>query len=115
MPLVKVWVGPGRSTAEKRGILDAVHRSLVEGFEIPEDDRTQVVLEHDGVETPAAMSKDFVLVEVFLRPGRSVAMKQRLYARVGANLAAVGVPSSDVLVALHEIPLENWGFPSPSK
>lgn len=114
MPLVKVWVGPGRSAAEKRRILDAVHRSLVEGLEVPEDDRTQLVLEHDGLETPATMSNDFVLVEVFLRPGRSADLKKRLYARVGVNLAAVGVPSSDVLIAMHEIPLENWGFPGPS-
>jgi phenylpyruvate tautomerase PptA (4-oxalocrotonate tautomerase family) len=111
MPLVKVWVGPGRSIADKRRLLEAVHLSLVEGLDVPVDDRTQIVLEHDGAEAPATMSRDFVLVEVFLRPGRSDERKQSLYSRVHANLGAAGVPPSDVLVALHEIALENWGFP----
>lgn len=112
MPLVKITVGPGRSAANKRQLLEAVHRSLVEGLEVPDDDRTQIVIEHDGSETPATMSKDFVLVEVFLRPGRPKSLKQRLYRQLQTNLAAAGVPSSDVLTALHEIALENWGFPA---
>jgi phenylpyruvate tautomerase PptA (4-oxalocrotonate tautomerase family) len=112
MPLVKVWLGPGRSVTKKRRLLDAVHRSLVEGLDVPDDDRTQIIVEHDGAEAPAQLSTDFVLVEVFLRPGRSHEQKQRLYSRVHANLDAAGVPPSDVLVALHEIELENWGFPA---
>jgi phenylpyruvate tautomerase PptA (4-oxalocrotonate tautomerase family) len=111
MPLVKVWVGPGRSMTDKHRLLDAVHLSLVEGLDVPLDDRTQIVVEHDGVEAPATMSRDFVLVEVFLRPGRSDERKRRFYSRIHANLGAAGVPPSDVLVALHEIALENWGFP----
>jgi phenylpyruvate tautomerase PptA (4-oxalocrotonate tautomerase family) len=112
MPLVKIWVGPGHSGTDKRRLLDAVHQSVVEGLEVPDDDRTQIIVEHEGMEVRGATSKSFVLVEVFLRPGRSQDLKQGLYERVAANLSTVGVKPSDVLVALYEIPLENWGFPA---
>jgi phenylpyruvate tautomerase PptA (4-oxalocrotonate tautomerase family) len=114
MPLVKVWVQAGRSASEKRGILDAVHRSLVEALRIPDDDRTQLVLEHEGIEVPTGMTQGFTLVEVFMREGRSVEMKQALYERVFANLEGLGTRPSDVVVAIHEVPLENWGFPRES-
>jgi phenylpyruvate tautomerase PptA (4-oxalocrotonate tautomerase family) len=112
MPLVKVWVGSGRSEADRRRLLEAVHQSVVEGLEVPDDDRTQFVVEHGGTEFRGATSNEFVLVEIFMRPGRSQEMKQRLYERIAANLPGAGVEASDVLVALHEIPIENWGFPS---
>lgn len=113
MPLVKVWIQRGRASSDKRRLLDAVHRSLVEALEIPEDDRTQLLLEHEGIETPVGMTEAFTLVEVFMRPGRTPEMKEELYRRVAANVAGTGTQPSDVLVALHEVPLENWGFPRP--
>jgi phenylpyruvate tautomerase PptA (4-oxalocrotonate tautomerase family) len=41
--------------------------------------------------------------------GRSLEAKRRLYRAVARNLGHLGVPPADVLVVLHEIPLENWG------
>jgi hypothetical protein len=39
-------------------------------------------------------------------------MTQRFCERVAANLSEVAVKPADVLIAVHETPLENWGFPA---
>lgn len=47
MPLVQIEVVKGRSAAEKKALFDAVHTALVATLKIPDDDRTQTLLEHD--------------------------------------------------------------------
>lgn len=47
MPLVRVETIRGRSLAERKRLLDGVHDALVEAFGIPDDDRTQRMIEHD--------------------------------------------------------------------
>jgi phenylpyruvate tautomerase PptA (4-oxalocrotonate tautomerase family) len=41
--------------------------------------------------------------------GRSLDAKRRLYRAMVTNLGHLGVPASDVLIVLHDVPLENWG------
>jgi phenylpyruvate tautomerase PptA (4-oxalocrotonate tautomerase family) len=41
--------------------------------------------------------------------GRSLEAKKRLYRGVVEALGAHGVPPNDVMIVLHEPPLENWG------
>jgi phenylpyruvate tautomerase PptA (4-oxalocrotonate tautomerase family) len=53
------------------------------------------------------------LVQLLMRPGRKHAgMTQRFCERVAANVSEVAVKPADVLIAVHETPLENWGFPA---
>jgi phenylpyruvate tautomerase PptA (4-oxalocrotonate tautomerase family) len=47
MPLVRIEVLKGRPASERKQLQDAVHDALVEAFGIPEDDRTQRLIEHD--------------------------------------------------------------------
>ena len=46
-PLVRIEIIKGRTAAERKQLLDAVHAALVEAFGIPDDDRTQLIVEHD--------------------------------------------------------------------
>jgi phenylpyruvate tautomerase PptA (4-oxalocrotonate tautomerase family) len=41
--------------------------------------------------------------------GRSMDAKRRLYDAIVRRLAVLDVPASDVLIVLHEPPMENWG------
>jgi phenylpyruvate tautomerase PptA (4-oxalocrotonate tautomerase family) len=53
----------------------------------------------------------FTLVEATVFPGRSAEAKKQLFAAIARNLeAAAGVDPADVLVVLHEPPLECWGI-----
>ena len=41
--------------------------------------------------------------------GRSMDAKRRLYDAIVQRLMALDVPANDVLIVLHEPPMENWG------
>jgi phenylpyruvate tautomerase PptA (4-oxalocrotonate tautomerase family) len=112
MPLIRVEIREGWSPAEKAGLLDAIHAAAVEALRIPDEDRTQMLTEHpaEAFEIPPGKGERFTLVEVTMFAGRSLDAKRRLYRAVVRNLGRLGVPASDVLTVLHEVPLENWGI-----
>jgi phenylpyruvate tautomerase PptA (4-oxalocrotonate tautomerase family) len=47
MPHVRIDIVRGRSLDERRRQFQAVHDALVEAFRIPDDDRTQRIVEHE--------------------------------------------------------------------
>ena len=89
-----------------------MHAALVEAFEILEDDRTQRLIEHDpeNFEIETERSERYTLVEITAFPGRSRQAKRALYASIVRNLEAIGTPANDVLVVIHEPPLQDWGI-----
>ena len=112
MPLVRIEILKGRSADEKQRLLDAVHAALVEAFGIPDDDRTQRIVEHEAesFEIPPGAGERYSLIEITAFPGRSADAKRRLYEAIVRNLAAERVPAEDVFVVLSEPPMENWGI-----
>jgi phenylpyruvate tautomerase PptA (4-oxalocrotonate tautomerase family) len=112
MPLVRIEILKGRSAAERKRLLQAVHDALVEAFGIPEDDRTQRLIEHDAesFEIESGHSERYTLVEITAFPGRSPEAKRALYAAIVRNLRVTGVPAEDVIVVIQESPMQNWGI-----
>ncbi len=118
MPFVEIFVPEKRSAEQRRNLADAVHCALVEAIAIPEDDRFQVLrplLEGDYVADPnylgVARSRDFLVVRVTLRKGRSVEKKRALYRAIADNAArAVGMRREDVFVVLDENDASDWSF-----
>jgi phenylpyruvate tautomerase PptA (4-oxalocrotonate tautomerase family) len=109
MPMVQVELLRGRSSLEKKAILDAVHDSLVEAFKILDDDRVQRLIEHDS-ENFDVPSPGFVIVTITAFVGRSLDVKRSLYQRVVGKLDALGFTPSEVKVVLNEVPLDNWAI-----
>jgi phenylpyruvate tautomerase PptA (4-oxalocrotonate tautomerase family) len=112
MPLVRVEIIRGQSLAERKRLLDGVHDAFVEAFGIPDDDRTQRMIEHDpeNFEIPPGAGERYTLIEITAFPGRSPTAKRHLYRALVRNLGEAGVPASDISVVLHEPPMENWGI-----
>ena len=112
MPLVRIEILEGRPAPERKLLLQAVHDALVEAFQIPDDDRTQRLIEHDpeNFEIPPGCSERYTLVEITAFPGRSPTAKRALYKAIVRNLAETGVPVEDVLIVLQEPAMENWGI-----
>ena len=112
MPLIRIEIRQGWLSAEKSGLLDAIHAAAVEALRIPDEDRTQILTEHpaDAFEIPPGKGERFTLVEITMFAGRSLDAKRHLYRAGVRNLGRLGIPPSDVLIALREVALENWGI-----
>ena len=118
MPLVRIDLKKGKSTHYRRTIGDVVYEAMRAALNVPEDDRFQVISEHDsdnlvcdphylGIERSA----DCVLIQVTLSSGRTVEMKQSFYKRIvdGLNMR-LGLRKEDVFISLVEVAKENWSF-----
>lgn len=112
MPRVKIDIRRGRSEQEKRDLMEAVHGALVEALQIPEDDRIQILYEHDEInfEIPSYKSEMFTLVEVTMFEGRSLDAKRNLYRTITKNLKALSIEEHDTMIILIEPSMENWGL-----
>jgi phenylpyruvate tautomerase PptA (4-oxalocrotonate tautomerase family) len=112
MPLIRIEIREGWLSAEKAGLLDAIHAAAVEALRIPDEDRTQILTEHpaDAFEIPPGKGERFTLVEITMFAGRSLDAKRHLYRAVVRNLGRLGIPPSDVVIVLHEVALQNWGI-----
>ena len=95
-------------------LVEAVRVALSEALQTPEDDPTVRLSEYPreqfSVPHPDRCSDRFTLVEVTMFAGRSMDAKRRLYDTIVRRLVALDVPPSDVLIVLHEPPMENWAI-----
>jgi 4-oxalocrotonate tautomerase len=118
MPLVRISLKSGRTREEKHALANAVYEAMRETINIPENDRFVAISEHAEdalIADPSYMGIDRsdnpVFVEITLRQGRAVELKQALYRKIAENLAAVaGIRKEDVLIVLRENDLADWSF-----
>ena len=117
MPLVKIFVRENKTGAELRALGDAIHDALVAHANVPADDRFQILNRLDRDQIVAhpsyggvSRSDDIVIIEITLNAGRTVEIKENLYAGIVARLQALAVRPDDVLISLVEVTKENWSF-----
>ena len=113
MPLVSIEIVAGKSPAYKKALLDGVHAALVHALKILQDDRNQRLheLAPENYERRPGRTDKFTLVEITLFLGRSMEAKRSLYAKIVENLGREpGIDGNDIMIVLHEVPLENWGI-----
>jgi phenylpyruvate tautomerase PptA (4-oxalocrotonate tautomerase family) len=112
MALARIEMLEGRTPEQKQRIVDAVRASLSEALRVPPDDPTVRLVEypreHFSLPYPDRHSDRYTLIEVTMFAGRSMDTKRRLYRAIVHRLASLDVPASDVLIVLHEPPMENW-------
>ncbi len=110
MPLVKIEIRKGKSREYKKALLDGVHMALVQSIRIPDYDRNQRLyeLDADNFEAP---SGDITIIEITMFKGRSIKAKKQLFRAIVDNLAEnPGIKGDDIIIVLHEPPLESWGI-----
>lgn len=113
MPIVNVSMAKGRSASVKKKMLDIIHDALVASIKIPDRDRNQRITEYDKAlfEKPPERSKDFTIIEITLFTGRSMDAKRELYRAITEGLNKdLGIDGNDIMIVLHEVPMENWGI-----
>ncbi len=111
MPSVRIETRRWMTRETKRAMLDAVHASLVSAFRIPDHDRNQRLVEYEpeDFESSAGKGEHFTVVTIDAFAGRSLDAKRALYQELASRLEPLGVPGNDLLVIVHDVPLESWG------
>lgn len=118
MPLVRISVHDTMAPERRRKIPHAVYDAMRATIHIPENDLFVVLTAHaegELVVDPHFMgmdrTADFTLVHITMRHGRTLEMKQALYAEITRQLhACAGIAGDDVMIALSENELADWSF-----
>ena len=112
MALARIEILVGLGIDEKSALVEAVSAALSDALQAPPEDPAVRLAEYPrgqfSIPYPDRHSDRYTLVEVTMFAGRSPQTKRRLYSAIVERLTALGVPSNDVLIVLHEPPMENW-------
>ena len=118
MPLVRIALRRGKSSAYLAALRNGIYQAMRDTFDVPENDRFILISQHDADEfdcDPGYLgidrSDDLVIVQIACRDSRTVEQKQALYRRIVERLSAdPGLRSGDVFINLLETARENWSF-----
>jgi 4-oxalocrotonate tautomerase len=118
MPLARIDLVQGKSSEYRKGIGDVVYEALLKRFNVPKNDRFQVITEHpahgfmyDPTYMDIQRTADCVFIQITLSEGRSVEMKQAFYKAVADGLhERLKIRREDVFINLVEVKKENWSF-----
>jgi phenylpyruvate tautomerase PptA (4-oxalocrotonate tautomerase family) len=118
MPYVRISLHAGKPAEYLRSLSDSVHQAMVEAFDVPADDRFQLIHQH----TPGELvfdrhylggprSDDFVLIAITAGRVRTADTKRRFYRRLVERLAeSPGIAPRDVMVVVNTTQAEDWSF-----
>jgi len=117
MPLVRIDVQQGRTSAELRRLADTVQGVMLDHFAAPPRDRYQIITEHPvgqiiaedtGLGFPRTLG--VVVIQIF-QQGRSTAQKKAAYAALAERLSAdCGVAPTDLIVSVTGNTEADWSF-----
>jgi phenylpyruvate tautomerase PptA (4-oxalocrotonate tautomerase family) len=103
--------------AHRQALSDGVQEAMESTIQVPPNDRFHILTEHasglifDAHYLGIERSLAWVAVQITLRKGRTVEMKQALYRRIVENLATdPGLRPEDVMICLVENDLADWSF-----
>lgn len=118
MPFVNIYLPEVYPKELKNKISLSVHESLMETFNIPEDDYFQLIhsISPENLIFPACYlgishTSNLIYVQIICGPGRTVEMKKSLYSVISKKISErTHVLSNDIIIVLNETSLENWSF-----
>ncbi|HEX3467891.1 MAG TPA: tautomerase family protein [Candidatus Elarobacter sp.] len=116
MPLVSITARTSQPAEALARLGESVHAALVKNCGVPEQDRFQVrrrVEADELVFDPSYLGverRDAVFVEITLRGGRTIAVKQALYRDIARGASDAGIRPQDVMIVLRENAEPDWSF-----
>lgn len=118
MPLARISLLRGKSPQYLRQLSDSVHQALVDAFEVPPDDRFQVIHQHEPGELIfdthylcGPRSPDYVLVAITAGRMRTTHTKRTFYRRLADLLEEKpGIRPEDVMVVIATTQADEWSF-----
>jgi len=118
MPFTRISLLKGKSSGYLSALSDSLHKALVEAFDVPPDDRFQIIHQHEPGELifdrrylGGPRSEDFVLFAVTAGRPRTAQVKRAFYKRLTALLAeAPGIRPEDVMTVITTTSPDDWSF-----
>lgn len=118
MPFCRISLQCGHAPAYLKALSDSLHQALVDAFEVPQDDRFQVIHQHapdelifDPHYLCGPRTSNFILIAITAGRRRSREVKQAFYSRLAELLAeAPGIRPHDVMVVISTTEAEDWSF-----
>ncbi|HKU94609.1 MAG TPA: tautomerase family protein [Vineibacter sp.] len=118
MPFARISLLKGKSADYIRALSNGVHQAMVDEFDVPADDRFQVIHQHEPGELVfdrnylgGPRSDDYVLICITAGKPRSTAVKQAFYKRLVTLLEqSPGIRPQDVMVIITTTQSEDWSF-----
>ena len=119
MPFVRISLPKKLSRESKDKISISVHKSLIQEFNIPENDYFHIIeeLESEQIKYPQKYlgiehSSDIVYVQIIAGQGRTLEQKKRLYNEIAIQISSsTSITKNNVIIVLLENNgRENWSF-----
>ncbi len=118
MPYARLSLRAGKSAAYLRDLSDSLHQAQVEAFDVPLNDRFQVIhqlaeneLVFDRTYLAGPRSDDFVLIAITAGRERSTEQKKHFYRCLVDRLSVrPGLRREDVMVVITTTRSEDWSF-----
>jgi 4-oxalocrotonate tautomerase len=118
MPFVRIDLKRGKSAEYRKTLGEIVYNAMRDVINVPENDKFQIITEHDRGNLNYAesylgnnYSDDLIFIQITLNAGRSVEMKKAFYKRIADDFQSrlEGRPD-DIFISLVEVAKENWSF-----
>lgn len=119
MPFVRISLPEHLSAIAKRAISQAIHTSLMEEFNIPQNDYFHVIEElkpgqllYPEDYLGIAHTSNIVYVQIVAGAGRTPEQKSKLYSKIASRISGTTeILARDVIIILIENNgYENWSF-----
>ena len=120
MPYSRISLLRGKSPEYVKALSDSIHQALVEAFEVPVDDRFQVIHQHEPGELifdahymGGPRSDDYVLICITAGRLRSTQVKQGFYKHLVKLLQnSLGIRPEDIMIVINTTQADEWSFGS---
>ncbi len=111
MPYAKIEVRRHRPESEVQFLIESVYQAQQLALKVPANDRQIRYVEHraEHFAVPEEKSENFTFVEILMYPGRTLEAKRQLYKEIVTRFGEIGIGEGDIIIVLHEPPLDNWG------
>ncbi|MDR3595657.1 tautomerase family protein [Clostridium sp.] len=121
MPFIKVYYNDSLSDNETDLISKSIHDSLMNNFEVPEDDIFHLFLpykdkqfvfnENYKLSVGKARTNKMIYVDILCGNGRSSLQKEKLFLSIATNISkSIEVNPADIFITIKESSRENWSF-----
>jgi len=109
MPIVRIDIQAGKSTAYKRSILHGVRAAVTTALEVADDRVMQRIVESppEDIDATEIRSDRLTIVEISMLPGRDADKKLVLYREIIRKLGfEPGIAEHDIVVIVNDPPAE---------